>query len=274
MATTDDLEAELLEAGRFGGPTRPDLLDRLPELSGLLRRAGLPVTGEGLVVLLDRGIGRLSDPLMQEVAKATYRRPPYSAELLEDRLHDCARRLAQQRQAARSDDPVRSARSVVPASYKTMRRRREEMAPQLAPLMRREAERLSGVVEGGPMEPRPIPGDRSEFIADRTIPDGTLMRPGESDVKVWEIRNSGTVPWIGRYLIRLGSAHGPVTPERVPIPDTQPGEKVRISVEVEAPPVAGTYEVHWKMADEHGRLFFPDRYWAGVYLTIVVPGPH
>jgi hypothetical protein len=58
------------------------------------------------------------------------------------------------------------------------------------------------------------------------------------------------------------------------VADTEPGRAVEASVDVTAPPFAGTYEVHWKMADSSGRLYYPDRYWAGVWFTIVVPGPH
>lgn len=115
------------------------------------------------------------------------------------------------------------------------------------------------------------------FVGDVSIPDGTPVRPGEQFEKSWELRNAGTVPWVGRYLSRVGAGEGynlAGTPPRVPIQDTQPGQNVIISVPVRAPRSAATCIVHWKMTDESGRLYFPDRYWLGVYLLIVVPGPH
>ncbi|WP_086859117.1 helix-turn-helix domain-containing protein [Amycolatopsis lexingtonensis] len=70
----------------------------------------------------------------------------------------------------------------------------------------------------------PIAGDESAFVADVTVPDGTVMPPGFRFEKVWRLRNAGTVPWIGRYLRRLGAPGGlgiPSSPVRVRI--TAPG---------------------------------------------------
>ena len=104
-------------------------------------------------------------------------------------------------------------------------------------------------------------GDVSEFVADVTVPDGTPVPAGSRFVKTWELRNAGSVGWIGRYLVRSGSFGSPGecrTPARVPIPYTAPGEHVRISVDVQAPPAAGHCQVYWKMADSEGHLLLPD----------------
>lgn len=119
----------------------------------------------------------------------------------------------------------------------------------------------------------PIPGDASTFVADVTVPDETIMRPYEEFEKIWRIRNSGTVPWIGRWLARRGapSGHGiPTSPYRVQIPDTQPGEEVDIAVPMRAQPLAGASQAHWKMVDVDGWEYFPDRYPMGLVLSIVV----
>jgi hypothetical protein len=105
------------------------------------------------------------------------------------------------------------------------------------------------------------PGDVSEFVADVTVPDGTPVPAGSRFVKTWELRNAGSVGWIGRYLVRSGSFGSPDqcrTPDRVPVPYTAPGEHVRISVDVQAPPSAGHCQVYWKMADSEGHLLLPD----------------
>jgi hypothetical protein len=105
------------------------------------------------------------------------------------------------------------------------------------------------------------PGDVSEFVADVTVPDGTPVPAGSRFVKTWELRNAGSVGWIGRYLVRSGSFGSPDqcrTPDRVPVPYTAPGEHVRISVDVQAPPAAGHCQVYWKMADSEGHLLLPD----------------
>lgn len=104
-----------------------------------------------------------------------------------------------------------------------------------------------------------IPGDRSTFVSDLDVPDGTPVRAGGRIVKTWALRNSGTVPWTGRYLRRAAS-FGPdecVTPAEVPIPATQPGEEVRVSVDVRMPSTPGYHQVYWKMVDATGRLMLP-----------------
>lgn len=92
------------------------------------------------------------------------------------------------------------------------------------------------------------------------MPDGTEIPTGTRFVKTWEFRNTGTVPWIGRYLRREGSfgdGDDCRTPHRVPIPRTMPGESVRVSVEVRAPDEPGHCQVYWKMVDGKGRLLLP-----------------
>lgn len=71
-----------------------------------------------------------------------------------------------------------------------------------------------------PLEDRPhypIPGDAVVFVADVTVPDGTVMPPYFEFEKIWRVRNSGTVPWVGRWLARRGApgGHGiPISPYR------------------------------------------------------------
>ncbi len=120
-------------------------------------------------------------------------------------------------------------------------------------------------------EPAAPAGDVSEFVADVTIPDGTEVQAGSTFVKTWELRNAGTVGWVGRYLDRAGSFGNPgecTTPARIPIPVTAPGENVRISVEVRAPDTPGHCQVYWKMADEQGRLLMPHT--RAVFFTVRV----
>lgn len=115
--------------------------------------------------------------------------------------------------------------------------------------------------------------DRSEFIADVTIPDGTIMKPGEEFTKIWEIRNSGNVIWSNRYLKRLGALSGSAlitSKSRVKIPKTLPGERVEIAVKLKAPEVATTTTAMWKMTFSDGRLCFPDRYRYGLAIVIQV----
>jgi DNA-binding XRE family transcriptional regulator len=119
----------------------------------------------------------------------------------------------------------------------------------------------------------PIPGDAAEFIADVTIPDGMILPPASTATKTWRIRNAGEVPWIGRRLARRGPAAGDsilASSTFVEVPHTRPGDTVDISVEITTPPLQCTTVAYWKMVDENGYEYFPDRYPHGVMTLIVV----
>lgn len=119
----------------------------------------------------------------------------------------------------------------------------------------------------------PLPGDRSEWIADITIPDGTLMSPGQTFTKVWRIRNAGTVDWKGRYLKRIGALGGVgqvSTPLLTPIADTPAGQEADIAVSCKAHILAGSSVAHFKMSDQAGHLYFPTSSPAGIVLSITV----
>jgi hypothetical protein len=69
-------------------------------------------------------------------------------------------------------------------------------------------------------------GDKSRFIRDVTIPDGSILQPGERFEKVWEIQNVGSTPWRDRSLRRIGACSGPgrlISDPLYPIPATKPG---------------------------------------------------
>jgi hypothetical protein len=128
---------------------------------------------------------------------------------------------------------------------------------------------LWALVAAGTVPP-PIDGDVSKFVADVTVPDGSVVAPGRQFVKTWEIRNVGTVAWSGRYLERQPGPDGAPcrTPDRVPVPATAPGASVRVSVEVDPPSTPASCKVYWKMVDGQGRAFFPKA--RGVYFDVVV----
>ncbi|MFB4305540.1 NBR1-Ig-like domain-containing protein [Actinomadura sp. GTD37] len=122
--------------------------------------------------------------------------------------------------------------------------------------------------------PGPVfPGDRSVFVRDVTIPDGTAVKVGERFVKTWEIKNAGTVPWHDRFLLRadLPADNGTCsTPGKVRIPDTAPGRNVRIAVPVVAPSRPGSCWVGWKMVDGRGQQFLPGA--RPIYFVVNVAG--
>lgn len=108
-------------------------------------------------------------------------------------------------------------------------------------------------------EPR-APGDAATFVDDVTISDCSTQPRGETVVKTWKLRNTGDVTWKGRYLHRINVGEGSPAcraPERVAIPDTDPGETVEVSVTIATPEEPATCFARWMQTDGEGNFTFP-----------------
>lgn len=86
---------------------------------------------------------------------------------------------------------------------------------------------------------------RTRFVDDVTIPDDTVMQPGESFEKVWRIANAGSCSWDGTETWAFVSGEQMGAPDEVRLPYTQRGEEVEIAVTFVAPDRPGTYESRW-----------------------------
>ncbi|MEU5881111.1 NBR1-Ig-like domain-containing protein [Spirillospora sp. NPDC047279] len=120
------------------------------------------------------------------------------------------------------------------------------------------------------MSPVTTPLDDSQFIGDITYPDGTRVKAGTTFEKVWRLRNSGTVHWKDRRMLRLGAGRCPA-PRSVPIPSTPPGHLVDVRVRVRAAESPGRCKIYWKMADATGRVLMPAK--RPIFLDVQVVGP-
>lgn len=105
--------------------------------------------------------------------------------------------------------------------------------------------------------------DNSVYISDVTIPDNTVVTPGQALTKTWRVQNNGTCAWTATYQITfiLGDAMGgKATPIGVAV---SPGGTVDISVAMVAPAKAGVAAGTWKLVNDKSQQF-------GTPLTIVV----
>jgi hypothetical protein len=99
----------------------------------------------------------------------------------------------------------------------------------------------------------------SALIRDVTIPSGTVVRPGESFIKTWQISNTGTCDWLYGYSLvhasgeRMGG-NGYSLSSRINVP-VPPGEWRQISIELDAPNNTGTYTGTWRIANGEGQMF-------------------
>lgn len=105
-----------------------------------------------------------------------------------------------------------------------------------------------------------ISGDNITFLKDVTIPDGSSILVNTKFVKIWRIRNIGTVAWKDRYLTRQtpDSYNLCSSSRQVRIKDTPPGASVDIAVEFTTPSIPGSCRTDWKMTDANGNFYFPD----------------
>ena len=99
--------------------------------------------------------------------------------------------------------------------------------------------------------------DISVFVTDVTIPDGTVMAPGQVFVKTWRLQNSGACPWTPTYkAVFTGVGNGSLGGATTPIGKAvKPGESVDISVTFTAPNTAGDYISWWKLQNDSSAFF-------------------
>lgn len=112
----------------------------------------------------------------------------------------------------------------------------------------------------------PTPCYRAELV-EETIPDGTKFPPGKWFGKVWIVRNTGVCEWTDkfRWVLVEGEDFSGVTD--VPLNEfVQPGEEIRILLELKAPLNAGAYKGTYQILTEDGASVTPLGFW----VTIVV----
>jgi hypothetical protein len=103
----------------------------------------------------------------------------------------------------------------------------------------------------------PIPCNQAEFIADITVPDGTIFEPGETFKKTWSLRNIGSCAWTTGYDIVFfsGDAMGAPSAVQITTGTINPGQSVQVSVDLTAPGSEGTYRGNWKLRDPSDVIF-------------------
>jgi len=93
---------------------------------------------------------------------------------------------------------------------------------------------------------------KAAFVADVTIPDGTVMEPGQKFVKTWKVKNIGGVDWgKGTTLVfAIGTQMGGASP--VAVANVKPGDAADISVNLVAPSNTGKYTGEWALRAGNG----------------------
>jgi hypothetical protein len=108
---------------------------------------------------------------------------------------------------------------------------------------------------------------RMTYVADVTVPDNTVMTPGQSFTKTWKVRNTGSCAWDAGFKFAFTSGEsmsgaGYTLAQSVPA-----NTETEISVAMVAPTKTGTLKGNWRMSTGAGAFFGEE-----VYVQIVVGG--
>ena len=109
--------------------------------------------------------------------------------------------------------------------------------------------------------------DRAVFVADVTVPDGTVMAQGQVFIKTWRIKNIGACSWTPAYSVVFfsgDSLNGPAV--QALTGNVDPGQTVDVSVNLKAPGSNGSYTGYWKIRNASGVTF------TQFYVQIAVQG--
>jgi len=125
-----------------------------------------------------------------------------------------------------------------------------------------------------PTAPGPVGSSDPCLLANlvsETIPDGTIMQPGETFWKTWRLKNNGTCTWNSAYKIvywsgdLLGGLQEYQLPEVV-----APGSEIDVTLFLKAPASNGNVASYWKLQSEWGGQFGVGQYDQPFYVQINV----
>lgn len=98
--------------------------------------------------------------------------------------------------------------------------------------------------------------DGAQYVADVTIPDNTVLNPGQAFTKTWRLQNSGTCTWVAAYQFAYVADNQMGGPGAVNISgNVAPASLYDVSVNFVAPTTPGTYKSSWRMKNASGQFF-------------------
>lgn len=96
----------------------------------------------------------------------------------------------------------------------------------------------------------------AQFITDVTIPDGTVMTPGQAFVKKWRVKNIGSCAWNGFSLV-FDSGDQMSGPASKAIAALNPGQEVDLEVNLVAPATpTNSVRSYWRITT-NGSILVP-----------------
>lgn len=120
----------------------------------------------------------------------------------------------------------------------------------------------------------PYCNNKIRSINDLTIPDGTKLAPNEKFRKTWSFKNGGTCIWDQGYTLIFTGGDAMGGERMIHLPRTvYPGERVEISIDLQAPSIPGRYRGYYMVQDSLGYTFGYGSYAnTAFWVDIVVQG--
>jgi hypothetical protein len=97
--------------------------------------------------------------------------------------------------------------------------------------------------------------DKSAYIEDITIPDGTVLAPGETFIKTWLLKNTGFCMWKDSYKLKFFEGDSMSGLETEIGTAVASGRQAKVSIELTAPTSEGTYTGYWILANKYDYAF-------------------
>lgn len=120
----------------------------------------------------------------------------------------------------------------------------------------------------GDVTPTPLCENNLRYIEDLSLPDGSLVPPGEGLDKRWRVENSGTCNWDERYRIKLIAGPALGAPSEQALYPARAGTQAELRILFVAPREAGTYRSAWQAFSPEGQPFGDP-----VFIEVVVGNP-
>lgn len=118
---------------------------------------------------------------------------------------------------------------------------------------------LVALIFGFVQAPQPVSAsacDWAQFVADVTVPDGTVYGAGAAFSKTWRIKNIGTCTWTTGYALVFvsGSQMGGAASTNLAT-SVAPGATIDLTLAMTAPTTAGTYRGNWELKNASSVIF-------------------
>jgi uncharacterized protein YkwD len=117
--------------------------------------------------------------------------------------------------------------------------------------------------------------DSALLLEDVTVPDNAQMTRGAKFTKTWRFMNNGRCQWSG-YTISFVAGDRMETPASAPIPETEPGKTVDVSIELTAPSIDGSYTGFYELKNDKGETLAigtESTFWVKILIGNVAAAP-